>query len=143
MGMTTPVDFATAWPTLPPRARIAVVLLAGEQAARDHGIDDEIPAIRHGWMAVEATENAETLISADAFAALTQGDDVRTPPGLLWAIGALLDTPSDDTAALEFFVHCNPADVEAALTAVHEAVTRGTDLTPPAVLQQDFGRRRS
>ena len=142
MSTSEPVDFDSVWSGLPLQARLAAVTLVAEQAALDHGVEGEVKTIDHGWMVVEQVDGAESLITADAFAALVGTPDERTPPGFIDAIRDLIDGDNVDLAGRVFLAHCNPADVTAAVGTVHEAVTRGTDLTPPAVLRQEFHRRR-
>ena len=142
MAAGEPVVFEASWSALPPRARIAVVLLSAEAAARAHGITAEVPTIHHSWMTVEETPGGDVLVTADAFAALTGSPDPATPPGMLDAVAALLASPSEDLSARAFLARCNPEDVATALATVHDAVTRRTDLTPPIVLRQEFDRRR-
>lgn len=143
MEPNEPSDFETTWVVLPLEARVAFLTLVAEQAARDHGITDEVQPIDHGWMVVEQVGGAEQLITADAFAAITNNADERTPPGFTEAVHALLDTPSSDARARDFIARCNSADVDAALATVATAVSRGSDLTPPIALQHEFARRRS
>jgi hypothetical protein len=142
MNTAAPMDFEPAWGALSLQARLAVVVLIAEQAAIDHGIGEELAPIDHGWMVVEGVHGSESLITTDAFAALISAADGRTPPGFLEAVHGLIDAPSNDGAARTFLSRCNPRDVTLALATVHEAVTRGTDLTPPAVLRQEFRRQR-
>ncbi|MFZ4515733.1 MAG: hypothetical protein ACOYN3_05425 [Acidimicrobiia bacterium] len=134
-------DALAIWTALPTQAQLAVVALVAEAAALEHGLSVEIPAVRMSWHAVEDPTIGAPLVSAAAFRALTNGPDPSTPPGLLEALEGLLAEPPEDQSARAFLARCNTRDVQVAIDVVATAVTRGTDLTPPEVLQHEFRRQ--
>ena len=142
MGTTTPPDTPDGWSALSRRARIAVLTLVAEQIALDRGIADELPALDHGWMAVEGIAGSGTLVAADAFAALVGPADDRIPAGYTDAVHALLDDPPRDEPARAFLQGCPHEYVTLAVATVLDAEMSSTDLTPPIVVRSEFRRRR-